>query len=359
MGQEVRHASQGAEQRQRRDGPQDEAQVEVTADAIAAVDLAHGHGEDGVGDHPRDDHVRAHALVVVLLELALGGGGFRDLDAVAQVPQGLVVPGVDVELLRGHLELDDGALAHGAAQVRLHDVVALGAPRDVVRVAEGVHLQHADVAGQQHEVLAEAGEHVPGVEVDEGHEEVQADGGAGRDDQVREHVVAERELRVVLLVDLPDHDVHRREHGVHHDDAVHDHAEEVELLGPLRPVPQRDDELHADEQHADVPQHDEDHVGDAVPERVDLGVREAARDEVEGEVEVGQREEREEELDELVHEFDVQQDLARDRVVGCPYLLEVNEGVNGCEESTVEPSSSLGDEFRNRIYFPLVMLHLY
>ena len=41
-------------------------------------------------------------------------------------------------------------------------------------VAEGVDLQGADVGGEEGEVLRAGGEHVPGVEVEEGHEEVQA-----------------------------------------------------------------------------------------------------------------------------------------------------------------------------------------
>jgi len=96
------------------------------------------------------------------------------------------------------------------------DVVALGAPGDVVGVAEGVDLQGADVGGEEGEVLRRRGEHVPGVEVEEGHEEVQAQGGARGDDQVREDVVAEREARAGVL-ELRDDDVEGREGRVGHD----------------------------------------------------------------------------------------------------------------------------------------------
>ncbi len=43
-------------------------------------------------------------------------------------------------------------------------------------VTERVDLEGADVGGKEGEVLGCGGEHVPGVEVEEGHEEVEANG---------------------------------------------------------------------------------------------------------------------------------------------------------------------------------------
>lgn len=204
------------------DRPQDEFEVEVIRDVGAVVRFRDGHGEDGVGDHPRDDHVGAHGAVVVFLLRGVGGAGRCDLEAVAQVAEGLVVAGVDVELLGGHLEFDGVALAgDGGAEVDVDDVVALGAPGDVVGVAEGVDLERADVGGEQGKVLRRGGEHVPGIEVEEGHEEVEADGGAGGDDQVREEVVAQLEGGAGRA-QLEDDDVESREGGVGHDDRVDD-----------------------------------------------------------------------------------------------------------------------------------------
>jgi hypothetical protein len=54
-------------------------------------------------------------------------------------------------------------------------------------------------------------------------------------------------------------------------------------------------------------------------------------------------------LHELVDEFDVEEDLAPDGVVGRPDLLEMKQRVYGSEESTVEPTSTLGDELGNGI----------
>jgi hypothetical protein len=87
-----------------------------------------------------------------------------------------------------------------------------------------------------------------------------------------------------------------------------------------------------------------------VAEGVDGGVGEGAGDEVEGQVEVGEGEEGEEEVDELVDELDVQHDFAVDGVVGAPDLAEVDKGINGGEEGTVEPTTPLGYEFGDGIW---------
>lgn len=58
---------------------------------------------------------------------------------------------------------------------------------------------------------------MPWVQVQEGHEEVQAECGAGGDDQVREDVVAQREARAGVF-ELRDDDVERCEGRVGHDD---------------------------------------------------------------------------------------------------------------------------------------------
>ena len=75
----------------------------------------------------------------------------------------------------------------------MDDVVALGTPSDVVGVAESVDLERADVGWQERKVLCGRGEHVPGIEVEERHEEVEANGRAGRDNKIREDVVTQGE----------------------------------------------------------------------------------------------------------------------------------------------------------------------
>ena len=94
-------------------------------------------------------------------------------------------------------------------------------------VAEGVDLQRADIGGEEGEVLRGGGEHVPGVEVEEGGVEIQSDSGSEGYREVGEDVVPERNTICVFTGELADDDVDRGESGVDHDDAVDDHGCEV------------------------------------------------------------------------------------------------------------------------------------
>jgi hypothetical protein len=157
----------------------------------------------------------------------------RDFDAVAQVAQGFVVTGIDVELLGRHFEFDDVCgFGFCVAKIGFGDVVAFGAPGDVVRVAEGVDLESCDVTREECEVLGGGSEHVPGVEVHEGHEEVEADGCGRRDDEVCEDVVAEFFFGAGVF-ELDDDDPEGGKGCVGHDDAVHDHGPKEHLFGAL------------------------------------------------------------------------------------------------------------------------------
>lgn len=146
--------AQSPEDRHGSHRPKDEFKVEVVRDVGAAVGFTDGHGEDSVRDHPCYDHVCAYGAVVVFCCLGLGDAFCGDLEAVAEVTESFVVAGIDIELFGGHFELDCIALAgDGGAEVDVDDVVAFGAPGDVVGVAEGVDLEGADVGGEEGEVL--------------------------------------------------------------------------------------------------------------------------------------------------------------------------------------------------------------
>ena len=125
-------------------------------------------------------------------------------------------------------------------------VVALGAPCHVVRVTKGVDLEGTDVGGEEDEVLCRRGEHVPGIEIEEGHEEVESYGGGGGYDHVCENVVAELEGFGVVR-ELTDDDKECGKCGVRHDDTIDDHGGKIESLGSLWSVAHREDELRADE----------------------------------------------------------------------------------------------------------------
>lgn len=187
-------ATQGPEDGHGGDGPKNEFQVEVLAHVGTVVCFAHGHGQDGVGDHPDDYHVRPHGSIVVFLLLGFANSFLGHLQAIAEVTQGFVITRVDVELLRGHLQLDRIALTgHRGTEINMDNIIAFRAPGDIMSVAKGVDLQSADVRGKESEVLRRGGEHMPGVEIKKGHQEVEAHGRAGGDDQVREDVIADGE----------------------------------------------------------------------------------------------------------------------------------------------------------------------
>ena len=94
--------TQSAENRHGGNRPEDEFEVEVIAHVGGVVSFAHGHSQDGVGDHPDYDHVGAYGAVVVFLLLGFADAFLGDFEPVTEVAQGFVVAGVDIELFRRH-----------------------------------------------------------------------------------------------------------------------------------------------------------------------------------------------------------------------------------------------------------------
>jgi hypothetical protein len=113
----------------------------------------------------------------------------------------------------------------------------------------------------------------------------------------------------------------------------------------LGPIAHAEDELQADEQNAGVSEDHEDVLAEVVAERIDSRVSERTGNEVKGQVEVGKGEVGEAERNELVNEFDMEEDLAGKGVVRGPDLAEMDEGIDGSEESAIEPAPALRDEF--------------
>lgn len=112
----------------------------------------------------------------------------------------------------------------------MNDVVTFCAPGDVVSVAEGIDLEGAYVGWEKGEVLSGGGEHVPRVEVEEGHEEIQTDGRASRYDEIGEDVVTEDE-RGVWAFELCDDYVESGESSVGHDYRVDDQTRHEHTFG--------------------------------------------------------------------------------------------------------------------------------
>lgn len=147
-------AANGSEKRHGRYRPQDEFEVKVIRHMGAVIGFTDGHGQHGVGHHPRHNHVRADGFVVVFLLLGFADGILLDFEAIAEVPECFIVAGINVQLFGWHFEFDGVSLSgNGGAEVDVDDVVAFGAPGDVVGVAEGVDLEGADVGREEGEVL--------------------------------------------------------------------------------------------------------------------------------------------------------------------------------------------------------------
>jgi hypothetical protein len=118
----------------------------------------------------------------------------------------------------------------------------------------------------------------------------------------------------------------------------------------LGTVAHAEDELRADEEDECVAEEDEDVEAYIVSKGVDGGVRERSSYEIEGQIEVGEGEVGEGEVNRLVEEFYVQKDFAANGVVCCPDLAVMDKGIDGCKEGTIEPSSTLRDEFGDGVW---------
>ena len=119
---------------------------------------------------------------------------------------------------------------------------------------------------------------MPRIEVEEGHEEVEADGGDGADNEVGEDIVAELvgvvRLLQRMLGKLFDDDVECCEGRAGHDYRVCDDRAQEQLLRALRSVAHAEDELQTNQQHTDVPHYNEDELSNAMAERIDAGIGE-------------------------------------------------------------------------------------
>ena len=88
---------------------------------------------------------------------------------------------------------------------------------------------------------------MPGIEVEERHQEVEAHRRDCADNEVREDVVAKLISAICflegVLSELFDDDIEGGEGGIGHDDTVCDDCAEVEFLCSLRTIAHAEDEL--------------------------------------------------------------------------------------------------------------------
>ena len=136
---------------------------------------------------------------------------------------------------------------------------------------------------------------------------------------------------------------------------------------PLRTVTQRDDELQTHDQNTSVPKDNEDVFAHVVSKRIHLLIGQGTSNEVESKVEISleklaimlfiaartrstyQTKVGKHQVEELIHKFNMKQDLARQSMIRVPDLLRIENGVHGSKESTVQPTTTLRDELGNRV----------
>lgn len=139
-------ASDRSEDRYCSHRPEDELEIEVVGDMGAVVDFTYSHGENGIRDEPDNDHVGTYGAVVVFLLLGFADAGLFHFESVTQIAQSFVIARINIELLAGHFQLDCIAFsADCGTEIDVDDIVAFSTPSHVVGIAEGIHLQSANI----------------------------------------------------------------------------------------------------------------------------------------------------------------------------------------------------------------------
>lgn len=196
------HRAEELECRQAGHGPQDHGHIDgalggvVRGAARVGGDVLQTSGaeDDGheaeVADDPEEDDAGTEALVVILLLLAGGEDSLLDGGLDDDLAHLGLVLGVQIAVVRGDVDVDLAArLEHGGWQL-LRLVVTFRTPCDIMGVAEGVDVEDVDVGRGEEQVLDEGGEHVPGIEEQERHDEPEdVRGGQGDDQRVKDLVL--------------------------------------------------------------------------------------------------------------------------------------------------------------------------
>jgi hypothetical protein len=163
----------------------------TNVNAINTSSIEDDSRERKVAEHPREDDGGAETLVIILVLLLRGDVTLGSLPFRLESAEFRLVLGVEVGVVGGDCDVDLAAGFYVCRGQFLGLVVALCAPGDVVGVAEGVDVEDVDVGGGEEEVLQEAGGHVPGVEEEDGGEEVEEPGRAHADNEGEEELVGE------------------------------------------------------------------------------------------------------------------------------------------------------------------------
>ena len=171
-----------------------------------AVDTAGVQNDSRKGEvakHPGEDDGGAETLVIVLVLLLWGNVALGSFPLGSEGAELGLVLGVEVCVVGGDCDVDFAAGFDVGGGQLFGFVVSFCAPCDVVGVAEGVHVEDVDICWRQKEVLQEASSHMPGIEEEDGGEEVEEPCRTHADDEGEEQLVGEQHGEgEATLVDL-------------------------------------------------------------------------------------------------------------------------------------------------------------
>lgn len=129
--------------------------IRVAVEGLQPRGAQHHRRQGEVAEHPGQDDRTAETLVVVGLPILFGDGGYLLRGLGRELGQLGFVLRVEIAVVLGDVDVDLAAGLQVGGRQFLGLVVALGAPGDVVGVAEGVDVQDVDVGGREEDVLDE------------------------------------------------------------------------------------------------------------------------------------------------------------------------------------------------------------
>lgn len=160
--------------------------------------------------------------------------------------------------------------------------------------------------------------------------------------------VRERETMFLdLLLDRSDGHEHRGERQVDHDSNPEVHHGHVKLVRTARSVTQGQDETSYQSREIEPFEYDTENFTSRTQE---FFVTEISRKDMEDQEEVANTEPGKEHSDRLINELNHQHRLPDEAMITPPDLVEVRNGIYSSEETTVQPTTTLHDEFRHTIW---------
>lgn len=327
--------------------------------------LGNDDGKQSVGEDPHSREMGAERLVRIL-ERLFGALYRRDIGRECALDRGLELT-VDICLWQIRF-FDDSVLAvcslFGLGRRKRFNLVGtLGTPGHIVPIAEGVHVENVDVRRHDEQVLGEGGEHVPRVHVQEGGDEIQTEGSSQGDNDDTNTIRSEEgldECRAGASIEANaigagkglNHEIHGQDDDVELDQTEDDEGDHVRPPRSLWSVSESQNELQSKEGEVHVLDDGVEDGRSVVAERPAVAVVVPLRlltDEVHDdggcEPERSQSKPGEEDGEGVVQHLDVEEEHADEVVSRLVHAAKVHQGVDTGGERTVQPTTTLTDEF--------------